>query len=1215
MVLQRLFFLFVFCFANRLYAQPLEQQSFDQYTTANGLSHNMVTGLAQDANGYLWITSLYGLNRYNGSQFMKFYSTDDSTSLGSDELWLGATWLDKRRLAVPGGGLHIIDTKSGKRRNIVIPYHRQKYQFKFNLIERVRGDINGDVYILSRSGFYHFDSSYKLVSRFDFYKEEEVPVTHFYFGRGLFHLDENRLLIIAIDGIYFYNKVTRKVKKMAAGDCLLLAEFLNYPHVDYQFFQHKPGTFFIFKSDSDSVLYVDLAKNRKVVSISPFAKARQEFGWRTKLIAESDSVFYMTGHLSGFFKLNFTPATGRLQVYPKKYFPSLLCNSLLRDEDRNLWIATNKGLFRQNPQPRKVQVAYLPNHLENKYPNIRIDDIWTSSTTVYGGARSEAGVFLFDKKTFTLKEQIVFKEKDGRNTIRAMSPIDSTHLLFGTHGPLILFSTKTKRGKKILPPDWNDRENWISELHKDRKGRIWVSTRQIYVYETERKNFNSLPVLPELLSVPYAIDEDTSGHIWMAGHGVARYNTHLRNYDILIDSFPHIKMLDKQVSALAVDRRNRVWFNSASNGIIGYDIARKKFIHITRNQGLPDNNIASLMVVDNKLWLACYSAIACIDLETFQISRFGKEDGFPDMPTIKGAHFYYDKAEGLLYLGMSTSVVRFNPDNLLQKRLPPKTFFENIVINGANMIVMPRDRLTTSWSKNELQFTIGTINFFDAASQRYAYRINRNDSSSWTEIGQQTSFNISGLAPGIHRVEVKCYSATGHWPAQISELNIVVLPPLWLRSWFLVVLGLLFLIALYLFIRWRISLVRRKEMIKTQIEKLKADNYKNQFELEQITNYFSSSLVGKKTEEEVLWDVSRNLIGRLDYEDCIIYLWNEDKTKMLQRAAYGPKGQPGAITKNVFEVSPGQGIVGHVVETRQPVLVKDTRRDRRYRVDDDFRLSELCVPIIHNNELLGVIDSEHHQLNYFSERDIKILTTIATLLGNKLKQIESESTLEAKKKELANTNEQLAEARLAALQAQMNPHFVFNALNSIKRMILDGDNEKASRYLSKFAQMIRMTLEQSKEVFVTLEDNIAYLKAYLEMEQLRFDDSFSFRVCVEKNLEISEIMIPSMALQPIVENAIWHGLMQAEGDKKIFITFSECENKICCTVEDNGIGVRRSEMLKKTQRPLHQSVGLENLRKRIRIMNDKYDFEGSPPHYGFTGRVKRKKRYTGRTTI
>ena len=113
------------------------------------------------------------------------------------------------------------------------------------------------------------------------------------------------------------------------------------------------------------------------------------------------------------------------------------------------------------------------------------------------------------------------------------------------------------------------------------------------------------------------------------------------------------------------------------------------------------------------------------------------------------------------------------------------------------------------------------------------------------------------------------------------------------------------------------------------------------------------------------------------------------------------------------------------METRQPVLIKDTRTDNRYRVDEEFRLSEICVPIIHNDELMGIIDSEHHQPDYFSERDIKILTTIATLIGNKLKQIESEQSLEVKQKELANINEQLGRSKTVCIAGTDESAFCF----------------------------------------------------------------------------------------------------------------------------------------------------------------------------------------------
>ncbi|HEY0679420.1 MAG TPA: histidine kinase, partial [Chitinophagaceae bacterium] len=641
---------------------------------------------------------------------------------------------------------------------------------------------------------------------------------------------------------------------------------------------------------------------------------------------------------------------------------------------------------------------------------------------------------------------------------------------------------------------------------------------------------------------------------------------------------------------LVIDKkRNILWFDSKNNGLIAFDVNARTYRHFTKSDGLTDNNIAALLLVGNNLWIAGYSGLACMNLRNYEITAFGKEDGFPDMPINNGANLFYDSSTAQLYVPFFKAVVRFSPERLLRKKSPPDVFIEELNISDKRSVFLPSDHIVTSWKETGVRLTIGAINFSDAESQRFAYRIVRDEAGPWIPLEAQPTFSISNLPPGTHTIQTKVYSANNRWAGQIKEFTLVVTPPFWRETWFLVLAGILAVLLVYFLVRWRTNIARKKEMVKTQIEKLKADDYKAQFELEQISNYFSSSLAGLKEEDEVLWDVARNLIGKMNYEDCIIYMWNNDKTRMVQKAAYGPKGAPEVISQNLFQVAPGQGIVGEVIQTRAPILVNDTRHDSRYRVDDEFRLSEVSVPILHNGELLGVIDSENSKANYYSERDIKILTTIATLLGNKLTQLQSEQELEAKHQELVGINEQLAEARLSALQAQMNPHFVFNALNSIKRMILDGDNEKASRYLSKFALMIRMTLEHSKQVFVTLEENIKYIKAYLEMEKLRFDDTFTYNICADENVDTSDVVVPSMMIQPLVENAIWHGLMQSQKDKKIFIAFCEDDDMLKCIVEDNGIGIRHSEELKEKQRPLHRSEGLDNLQKRIKIINGKYD--------------------------
>lgn len=1176
---------------NRLAAQALHENYFVRYTTSEGLSHNQVTAIAQDSIGYLWVATFSGLNRYNGSRFTQFHSNDDSASLTTEEL-PGMAWLDKHRLAVYTAGLHIIDTRTGKAHNLYIPYHDKRYQFKFNMIQTVKGDADGNVFILSRSGFYHFDKNHQLVSRFDYYSEEDVPYYHFYFGRDLLELDEHRFLVASIGGLYIYDKRKKKVEKMSAADCPQLAEFLDFPGHNlssYRLLQPKRGAVLAFKLNTDSLVYVDVQRNRKTVTKMPFDSLRSEFNWRTKLIAFNDSSYYITGHNSGFFKITISERTGMIRFNTEKFFPSHLISDILTDKNNTLWIATNRGLLREDAGLEQVRWARFPTDIIDSIPYTRFDDVYIVGDKLYAATRSGGGLLQFDKASLRFEKRILSKDKyASTSSITAIAPVDAETMMMSLSGAVFLYNTRTKQEQKLLPPRWNY-SAWAADLNRDSKGNIWISSATISRYNVFTKKFTQIPSYSKLLSVPFSMEEDRDGNIWMSGHGLVRYNTQRDTFDLFLDSFPAIKMMDKQINSMVIDQHNRIWFNCNNNGLTVYDINSKKFNHYTRKDGLPDNNIGSMIIVGQKLWLATYSGIACFDLESKQFISFGKEDGFPDMPLVKGGRFFYDAAEGQLYIGFAYAIARFNPYEILRRKLPPRVFIENLSISGQENNFLPPNKISTSWRRNELMITIGSINFLDSYGQRFAYRIVSDENAAWQQLGSQPSFSISNLSPGTYRIQVKSFSLKNRWPEQIDEIIIEVRPPFWQRTWFIILAALALSVWGYMVLQWRTNVARKKEMEKTQIEKLKADDYKNLYELEHITNYFSSSLADKKKEEDVLWDVTNNLISRMNYVDCMIYLWNDDKTKMIQKAAYGPKGKPEIISASDFEVISGQGVVGYVMQTCQPVLIEDTRKDQRYRVDDAFRLSEVCVPIIHNGELIGIIDSEHHEPGYFKERDIKILTTVATLIGNKLTQIKSDQSLEAKRKEIATINKELAEAQLSALQAQMNPHFIFNALNSIKRMILDGDNEKASRYLSKFALMIRMTLNHTKEVFVTLDENIEYIRAYLDMEQLRFDDSFRYSIYTEETIEAGDTVIPSLMIQPLVENAIWHGLMQVQGEKKLRIGFTQDHNMITCTIEDNGIGIRHSEELKTTMRPLHKSVGLENLHKRIQIMNEKYD--------------------------
>ncbi|MEO6169079.1 MAG: histidine kinase [Chitinophagales bacterium] len=180
-----------------------------------------------------------------------------------------------------------------------------------------------------------------------------------------------------------------------------------------------------------------------------------------------------------------------------------------------------------------------------------------------------------------------------------------------------------------------------------------------------------------------------------------------------------------------------------------------------------------------------------------------------------------------------------------------------------------------------------------------------------------------------------------------------------------------------------------------------------------------------------------------------------------------------------------------------------------------------------------------------------------------------------------------------AKQAMMNPHFIFNALNSIQQYINDNDRISANKYLTKFSRLIRLNLDLVNKSLITLEEELEKLKLYLEIEQLRFGEKLKYEFIIDQHLETDIIYIPSMILQPFVENSIWHGLMASSKGGKIILhaaSFSE-EKMLRIEIRDDGIGINQSKKL--NQQKSRKSLGIELTIDRLKLFGKKYGKEAT----------------------
>ncbi|MEO7461922.1 MAG: histidine kinase, partial [Ferruginibacter sp.] len=201
-------------------------------------------------------------------------------------------------------------------------------------------------------------------------------------------------------------------------------------------------------------------------------------------------------------------------------------------------------------------------------------------------------------------------------------------------------------------------------------------------------------------------------------------------------------------------------------------------------------------------------------------------------------------------------------------------------------------------------------------------------------------------------------------------------------------------------------------------------------------------------------------------------------------------------------------------------------------------------------------------------------------------RIKSIRTVEEKK---THINKIKAEAEMKALRAQMNPHFIFNCMNTIDAFIHKNNTEAASEFLNKFSKLIRQVLENSQYPVISIKKDIEALQLYIELEEQRYDSRFFHNISIPEKLIDNGFKIPPLLIQPYAENAILHGLRHKDNEKGLLtISFEEKANHLICIIEDNGIGRNASASLYSERNQRHQSLGLKVSKERIESLDDLY---------------------------
>lgn len=195
---------------------------------------------------------------------------------------------------------------------------------------------------------------------------------------------------------------------------------------------------------------------------------------------------------------------------------------------------------------------------------------------------------------------------------------------------------------------------------------------------------------------------------------------------------------------------------------------------------------------------------------------------------------------------------------------------------------------------------------------------------------------------------------------------------------------------------------------------------------------------------------------------------------------------------------------------------------------------------------------------------------------------------------------------LQSLRREMNPHFIFNSLNSVNQFIAQNKEIEANKYLTSYSSLMRKMMESSSKDFISLHKELEQLEKYLQLEHLRFSDQFEFKIDLNEEIDTDVLLVPNMLIQPHIENAIWHGLRYKETKGLLVLKIEQNVSFLQITIDDDGIGVEKSMMLKTENQKIHQSIGVKNMNERIKLLNDIYNLKikslivNKPNHTGTT---------------
>jgi ligand-binding sensor domain-containing protein len=1155
----KIIFTFFICII-AYYSGGTQPSTFYHLSTAEGLSDNRVNTVARDQNGILWIGTSEGLNSFDGNKITTFYKSQ-YPEIPSDfieriiidslnRIWIESnssyiTMLDENRkfhkyfvgdtgdssfvsimLNSPEHGVFAL--KSGKH---YFQKRNRKGEFQYVKLsfDSLVGPNSTFIYKLHGDKYAIYRNSFLNVVD---YNNMTVPLRIKIPGLcGVSYLNEDEIIGFSTNGEKFY-RISIKQKKILE----------EYTGIKDQ--QNKPIASHlrnISRIDSSRFLITTLFSGFYLYDITKKTAYRwfhdpmdaASLGGNNTYRARYDTSGYLfiTTLTSGLHFFNFNHP----RIHRKSYFSDGhneifdgFIQSVTTDHQGVLWMGAQDRLITWDP------VLNITNYIPCILPD---------------------GTNLSGKETFLAVSFDKYGNFWAGTTKNGL-------LVFNHKGKLIKHFNK--RGNHPTP------SNWINTICEDNMGNHWIGTRSGLFMVSEHKmklvSLHENSGLKDLSKIMInTIWKDQKGKLWFGT------NKGVFSYDISMSQLKKYStkegLIDNTVLAVNQDFMGNTYFaTSAGLSILFNDGQIKNF---TKSNGLKNNRCESILRDNNGfIWIGNLSCILRYDPTSGKFIIFEDGHGFNHGGfRMRSAHI---SKTGTMYWGTDKGLNWFKPEEVTAIQRKVRPVVNSIIHADSNYLVTKYKKLSFPFDASGFIFNFSSGDLTGISKTQFLYKLEGLD-QTWQKPVSSGQAIYNRLPSGQYSFLLKGSADGLTWFESPYRVDIFVTFPWWQQSWFRLIVLSFILGSTYVVYQ---SHQKKKERIL----------------FTETIQYFTNSGYEHSSVEDILRDISRNVNARLGFEDCVIYLPDHEKKVYVQKVAFGKKNLNNHNIFHPLEVPFGKGVVGHVGMTGKSCIISDTTKSDNYIKDIASGLSELTVPIIHEGQVIGIIDTEHPRKNFYKSKHLTLIETIAAICADKISRSMALELMKKSESDLIALRIKMSESRFLNLRLQMNPHFIFNSLSAIQHLIVTGQTTKAYKYLSTFSNFLRSLLKFADCNFIAIDDEIKMLNMYLELESLRFDQSFHFTIAVDETLTNEEIWVPSLLVQPLVENAIWHGLLHKEGEKILKIEFLNMNDEyMTCTIEDNGVGRLKSTEIQKNKIAVEKdkSRGINIVNERLSMLEQK----------------------------